>query len=436
MGAPPDPPDSAHPGHAGTSPIPPHDHGPPVDRSSVRSSQIIRWCVHLSVTIAFAVPAGLILAATLSRRGTLDAFTLVPVAVGGFAVVVLGWLIVALPRHWTAQGVDVRPCCLGIVARPMWWFRGRQAFVAWDDVHAIGRGTRTAGRGPAVSGLAAVLDRLSSLGHEVTLQVHLHRVDPRLSLPSWVTLVLPETTPGTATLPRLVLTVADAPRTGVERMLGAARGDLFDLDQSARRATGRPPGTAQERSRAEWVSLRGAGFAPPWLGRAGLAVVMMGAVAAACLLYAVVDGIVHGFEADELPVLVVLATVAVPVTGWSIYSLPRLVTDQGVAADDAGVTLAQQPRWWFRGTLVRIPWADVRSISEDVLVTGDAKNRMSHLVVELRLHRPQHGVVPTWVEVKRRRQTSTALVIMPGGRHRHGRVVAALRAVRPDYFPV
>lgn len=435
MGAPPDPPDSAHRGHAGATPIPPHDHGP-VDRSSVRSSQIIRWCVHLSVTISLAVPAGLVLASTLSRRGTLDAFTLVPVVVGGFAVVVLGWLIVVLPRHWTAQGVDVRPCCLGIVAGPMWWFRGRQAFVAWEDVHAIARGTRTAGRRPAVSGPAAVLDRLSSLGHEVTLQVHLHRVDPRLSLPSWVTLILPgEATPGTGSLPRLVLTVADAPRASLERTLRAARGDLFDLDRSARRATARPPGTAQGRSGAESVSLRGAGFVPLWLGRAGLAVVIMGALAAACLVYAVVDGIVHGFEADEFPVLVVLATFAVPVTGWSVYSLPRLVTDQGVSADDSGVTLAQQPRWWFRGTLVRIPWTDVRTISEDVLVTGDAKNRTSHLVVELRLRRPQPGVMPTWVEVKRRRQSPTALVIMPGGRRRHRRVVAALRAVRPDYFP-
>ena len=419
------------------APIPPHDHEPPVDRLSVRSSQIIRWCVHLSVTISLAVPAGLIVAATLSRRGTLDAFALLPVVVGVFAMVVLGWLITTLPRHWTAQGVDTCVCGIGIVARPMWWFRGRQAFLAWDDVHAIGRGTRTAGRRPGFSGPAAVLDRLTSLGHEVTLQVHLHRVDPRLSLPSWVALVLPgETTPDTPSLPRLVFTVADTPRTGIERMLRAARGDLFDLDQSVRRvATGTPvPGRAHGGT-AQWVSLRGAGFIPSWLGGAGLTLFLLGAAAAACLVFAVVDGIVHGFQADDLAVLAVLATFAVPVTGWSIHRLPRLLTRQGLAADDVGVTLAQEPKWWFRGTLVQIPWADVRSVSEDVLIIGDAKNRKSHLVVELRLLRPKHDLLPGWVQVKGRRQAPTTLVVMPGSRRRHGQVLAALRAVRPDYFP-
>lgn len=68
----------------------------------------------------------------------------------------------------------------------------------------------------------------------------------------------------------------------------------------------------------------------------------------------------------------------------------------------------------------------MRSVDEDVLVVGDHKNRRSHLVVELRLHRDQPGPLPSWVEVKSRRRQTTGLVIVPG-RRRHARVLAVLR---------
>lgn len=377
---------------------------------SVRTSRAVQWSVSAAVTASLGFSAWL-----------LAGLALVPAALAGAAVLMLtGWLIVALPRQWTGQGVSVGADGLIITARRLAWFRGSEAVVGWDEVHAVRRGTRTAGRGPGVPrGPAAFFDRLSSLGAEVTLEFHLLAPRP-LDLPPWAV------EEGT----RLVLTVADTPRQAVERAVRVVRADLLDPRPTTVPASRRPgaPGTTG------WVSLRGAGFLPLWQGMAGPTLYVIGLLCAAFLGYAGVRAAVHGLGDDDLAVVALLFPFGAAAAGWTLHRLPRLLTRQGVAADDAGVALVQEPLWWFAGATTQLPWPELRSVSEDVLVIGDDKNRRSHRVVELRLHHDHAGPLPSWVEVKSRRRQKTGLVIVPG-RRRHARVLAVLRAAGPEYFP-
>ncbi|MDA2804265.1 hypothetical protein [Nocardiopsis suaedae] len=49
-------------------------------------------------------------------------------------------------------------------------------------------------------------------------------------------------------------------------------------------------------------------------------------------------------------------------TGLTVHSAPRDTTRQGVGVDGDGLTLLQEPAWWFGGREAAVPWRNVKAL--------------------------------------------------------------------------
>ncbi|MBB4935286.1 hypothetical protein F4561_006180 [Lipingzhangella halophila] len=381
---------------------------------SVRGTRVVEW---LAGGFFSVLLASMVLVPAVSLADTfLDTYgsTVVVVSASALVLSVLVALLVALPRYWTTQGIEVDEHGIAVVQRPMWWFRGRTAAIPWQDIDYIARSA-----GP---------------GNKLVLEVLLYRVDHDLAMPGWAKLVLAGETKWdrTSSRPRVLFTYGHHVIGRLERMLRSARPDLFEVPAVE-------PGAPHLRGTAEpqWVSMRGPRLAVWILGAVFVCYTDVALTAMSVVAFA---------EGDWVDAVggAVGAVVFLGVTGWVVHVAPRMFTHQGVSADVSGITLVQEPALWFAGRTAHIPWPDVRTISQDVLVTGTGKDRRSSALVHLMLHYPDRVTsAPTWASVAPRElqtppasptEPLTRITIKPGNR-RHARIVGALRAVRPDFFP-
>ncbi|MFD0855592.1 hypothetical protein ACFQ07_25345, partial [Actinomadura adrarensis] len=134
----------------------------------------------------------------------------------------------------------------------------------------------------------------------------------------------------------------------------------------------------------------------------------------------------------QLGATVVLAVLALlfGLLSWPLVRMaPRYSTRQEVAADGTGVTLAQEPKRWFPGRTTRIPWSQVRRISQDRLVTSGDNGRTVRYFVDIELREPLPGEgLPTWV------LPSDGKIRIRSGKSKHEEIARALRTARPDLF--
>ncbi|MBB4935285.1 hypothetical protein F4561_006179 [Lipingzhangella halophila] len=396
---------------------------PPREWISIRGSRIVQWIIACVSPVWLALLAGtwvpvvpVISGLIEGSREFVPADTvalLVPAAVLG---VLLG-LVVALPRYWTAQGIEVTGHGMVVVKRPMWWFRGRAASIPWEDVHHVSRGVRPR--------------------NKPVLDVLLYRVDHGLSMPGWAKLVLPGQTKWgrtSSSRPRVLFALDHKDVRRLEQMMRDAQPELFAVPDA-------DPDSAPQRGRVEsqWVNMR-------WHGVVGWIVAALVAVATAVAISVqMVREVGQPYiGASEITGGTVFLLGSLGGTVWAVCVAPRTFTRQGVSADASGITLVQDSALWFAGRTVHIPWPEVRSIVPDVVVTGSGDKRKTHAVVELMLRSPDWvSRVPSWASVFGQEvgrspasptEPLTRITIKPGNR-RQPRIVEALRAVRPDLFP-
>ncbi|GAB2518068.1 hypothetical protein GCM10026982_51350 [Nocardiopsis aegyptia] len=125
---------------------------------------------------------------------------------------------------------------------------------------------------------------------------------------------------------------------------------------------------------------------------------------------------------------------------WSVRAAPRCLTHQGVAVDEAGITLTQDPMLWFEGRTAFLPWHDVYLVRPEKVRSGKSTDH----VVRVFLNRPDLlNHVPTWCRLDPREmgvapasalQPLTMVTIKPGTRPQ-GDLVRAFGRTRPDLMP-
>ncbi|RKS06338.1 hypothetical protein DFP74_1966 [Nocardiopsis sp. Huas11] len=446
-----------HPGgppHAGGVPHPSAHAGPPpfpaAGTVSTRGWRIFQWFTYVIVvgggiapfaTVAYQVLGSELLRGEFSTTGLLP-FTplLVPLVIG---LVALPLLLVYLPQYWAPQGVTVDRFGISVATEPMWWSRGHRAHIPWADVHHI-----------------AVSSRSSGKSYRLMTEVHLHHVDHELRLPMWAALVMGgESKWGVrATRPVLLIDLrAKSPAKDVVSLLRAARGDLFE---DARPERNTPRGAVQGASAAGYAGpgAPAAGYAGPghrvpvapywrslrarrgWFWALGFGV---------CVYVLTATAIMGALEAERhlerqeygafFPPLFWIVVMSL-LLSWSIRSAPRCLTHQGVAVDEAGVTLVQDPMLWFAGRTVFLPWSDVYLVRPEKVRSGKSTEH----VIRVFLSRPDLlNHVPTWCRLHPREMglaPATAhrpltLVTVRPGTGPQGDLVRAFGQARPDLMP-
>ena len=339
--------------------------------------------------------------------GVLCALLLVPL----LALVLTG------PRHLAEQGVEVGDRGIGLVRERRSWARGGTVFVPWRDVHLV---TRSVSKGSAPGR---------------TLEIHLKRGDG-VSEPvvRWATLVpAGRNWKGTtASRPRIVVTLGDdllsrvEKEIGVWRPAGAGRARSAAPEavksaaaaESAPEAAPGPAGAGVRRVDMRWQQAAG------WLVTTVVCVYFALGLAVLTVVSAVNGE--YGGAGVMLFLTVFFALVSRPL----LRRTPRYTTVQGVELDDEGITLVQEPKGSFAGVRARIPWSEVLGVSQDVGIDHQTSGRKPQFSVDVVTREPLYGVdLPHWVGLEREK------VRIKPNRARHGELVRAFRAVRPDLLP-
>ncbi|GAB3706657.1 hypothetical protein [Nocardiopsis oceani] len=414
----------------GRHPGRPDHHTAPSNRApqatfEIRTTRRFEWFtaaltafpVSLILGIAAAILAILVLEAALPP----DVLVPAGLAAGAACAVFfqLGLMIATVPRHWAKQGVRVDGDGIQLFRERKWWLDGTSARVSWDDIHHIDS-----------SSTKSSFD-LTRKNRVSVVEIHLHRTDQDLRLPAWSRL-LAEGERGwgvTAAyrsalvlnmngighryslLEHLRRTVPDLSRgRGVERAVraqealqapgvrqrqedsrgqGARPQSAHPRDHGRGHGTGRPPRAAHPaRTTTEWISLR--------LNRIGA-----WAIGAAMLLGSWVL-IVLGVRValtGHVPFAVAvffLALVTVPLSFWSLRSLPRCLVRQGIKVDGSGITLVQEPFLWCARRTAHLPWTEVR------VVQGEKLGENSRLVYVFMHHPDALSTAPTWCVLNNR----------------------------------
>lgn len=393
-------------------------------RVDVRKDQVLSWIAYWIVFgLILLVPVGLGVGARYAAyvNGNIEDLSgdLVVFGVLGavLLVPVLG-LVAVGPRHLAQQGVEVGDRGIGVVRERRSWARGGTVFVPWQDVHLV---TRSVSKGSAPGR---------------TLEIHLKRGDG-VSEPvvRWATLVpAGRVWKGTtASRPRIVVTLGDDLLSRIEqeievwRPAGAGR---TRPAAPAPEATPAPaPGAAPVRAAApSGAAVRRVDMR--WQQAAGWLVTTVACVyfalgLAVLTVVTAVNG-EYGGAGAMLFLTVFFALVSRPL----LRRAPRYTTVQGVELDDEGITLVQEPKGSFAGVRTRIPWSDVRSVSQDVGIDHQTSGRKPQFSVDVVTDEPLYGIdLPHWVGLE-----GEKMRIKPN-QARHGELVRAFRAVRPDLLP-
>lgn len=334
------------------------------------------------------------------------------VAIGVLAALLLllgGLLLAQAPRLLAEQGVGLDGRGIDIVRRAKWGSGPRTAFVPWADVHQIAWGLRP--------------------GRDArrTLELHLRTADGTMRLPRFATLVRPGEGgwgPGLAHA-RIVLDGDRGDLTRVQEEIAKLRPEFCGGAPSGDAAPrARPAAPAEEAGTVRRVNMRWQN-ALPWA--VTTAVCLYLAIGSTVLTVVVA---VVGRQVVGTLVMLALALLLGLLCRPLLRRAPHYTTRQEVAVDGAGITLLQEPQRRFSGRRIHIPWPQVRHIGQDVIVTSHAESRRTvAYLIDIDLSEDLPGAeVPTWAsrEVKR--------VRIRAGKRRHGEIVQALRASRPDLF--
>lgn len=436
---------SGAPGGPG-APMPPVTPAEPVQGSvSARGHHAMLWffwfsmATMLSVTMSLGPLAQIFQTIDSAGTSSLRLTAFLPVLlIGVGALLAVCALIFYLPHHWTTQGVHVGPSGIAITKDPMWWFRGHRAIVPWHDVHHIAVSVRSSGSG-------------NNRSTRQIAELHLHRVDHEMRLPRWAFLVMAgETKRGfSAFRPLLVLDMRSSVRSGqLTALLRRARPDLFEEAVVARAdaqrwSTPHPaqpahtPGYSGPPPSPSWVSTRPRRGL--WWGAGVLVVLYHSGWFALSLVREVADPASEALPVETIAWFCAGAIALALLWLWVIWGAPRCLTHQGVSVDESGVTLVQEPRLWFEGRTVFLPWDGVRMVRGATL-----GHRSGTKVVKVFLHGP--GMVthaPTWCAVNPREnidvpatpQQPLTKVTLSTGR-KFGAVLNAVRKMRPDLIPM
>ena len=379
-------------------------------RVDVRKDQVLSWIAYWIVFgLLLLLPVGLAAGARyaafangnaedpsgdLVLFGVLGAVLLVPVL----------WLVAVGPRHLARQGVEAGDRGIGVVRERRSWARGGTAFVPWQDVHLV---TRSVSKGSAPGR---------------TLEIHLKRGDG-VSEPvvRWATLVpAGRVWKGTAaSRPRIVVTLGDDLLSRIEQEIEAWRpaGAARTRPAAPRRAAAHS-GAAVQRVDMRWQQAAG------WLVTTVVCIYFALGLAVLTVVTAVNGE--YGGAGAMLFLTAFFALVSRPL----LRRAPRYTTVQGVELDDEGITLVQEPKGSFAGLRTRIPWSDVRSVSQDVGIDHQTSGRKPQFSVDVVTDEPLYGVdLPHWVGLE-----GGKMRIKPN-RARHGELIRAFRAVCPDLLP-
>ncbi|WP_017570739.1 hypothetical protein [Nocardiopsis halotolerans] len=171
---------------------------------------------------------------------------------------------------------------------------------------------------------------------------------------------------------------------------------------------------------SSWVDMRGQGSLG-WAVAAGLCVFLtIGAT--------VLTAVTAATQTLGAAVWTLLLALFLGLLSWPLVRMaPRHSTRQGISVDDTGITLVQEPRWWFPGRAAHIPWSRVLRASRDrsVQTGGGVRTIWYYVVVEL--HAPLDGArYPTWVIPE---EGGIRIQI---GEWEQARLARALHAARPD----
>ncbi|MBB4935283.1 hypothetical protein F4561_006177 [Lipingzhangella halophila] len=405
----------APPGHPDPEP---EDNQPPAparDRVSMRSE-----ILQPVVLVGFAVLLGVVARVPLyffydylvGVRGPSPGLgTAISMASNALLVCFPVLALAMVPSLLARQGVEVDEHGITVVQRSLLWSRGRTASIPWRDVYFI--------------------KRAASSGSKLMLEVQLSRVDHELRMPGWARLVLAGETKLGSTSPRsrVLFTARYHLVQDLEQVLRNARPDLFEAPP-AEAGTPAARGTAE----SQWVNLR-------WR------MMLFGTIM--LVVFVPANFLISRETLRDISLgSLFLGLVCLGTTAFMIWVAPRMFTHQGVSVDSSGITLVQESALWFAGATLHIPWSEVRTISEGVVVrsTGEGSGRSASATVEVMLRSPDwvSQGVPIWASVvSRETQQSpaspeeplTRVTIKPGNRFRP-RVVEALHAVRPDLAPV
>ncbi|MGP4025887.1 hypothetical protein ACTWPP_21375 [Actinomadura sp. 3N407] len=134
-------------------------------------------------------------------------------------------------------------------------------------------------------------------------------------------------------------------------------------------------------------------------------------------------------EIGAAALMLVLALV-LGLLSWALVRMtPRYSTRQGVSTDGTGVTLTQEPKRWFSGRAVHIPWSRVRRISKEVVASQGAEGRIVRYFIDIELRdAPDGAELPTWSS------RDGDKIRIQSKKVKHAEILGALRVARPDLF--
>ena len=182
------------------------------------------------------------------------------------------------------------------------------------------------------------------------------------------------------------------------------------------------PGAAPDPS--QWVDMR-------WQGALGWAIATGFSVyiTVGLVVLTVVTAVSSGGVWDTVFMLL-LTLVFVLLSRILVRMTPRYATRQGLLADDTGITLMQEPKWWFPGCMAHVPWSQVSGMSQDVIVFHGQSGRKTQHVIDIDLYGPDRDMeLPGWAALD-----DSKIRIQPS-KAKHAAAVGVLRRPRPDLFP-
>ena len=375
------------------------------------SAALTAFPVSLILGMAAAILAILVLEAALPP----DALVPTGLAAGAACAVFfhLGLMIATVPRHWAKQGVRVDGDGIQLFRERKWWLDGTSARVGWHGIHHIDSSSTKSS--PSLTRR----DRVS------VVEVHLHRTDQGLRLPAWSRLLATGARRWGVTAahrPALVLNMsaighrhsllAHLRRTVpdlfldrvVERPVRAQEALQAQEDRQRQEAgqgqgsrpqpehprgdgqdprTGRPPRAAHPaRTTTEWISLR--------LNRIGAWAIGAGILLGSWVLIVLGVRVALTGNVPFAVTVFFLALVTVPLSLWSLRSLPRCLAQQGIRVDGSSITLVQEPFLWGARRTAYLPWTEVRVVREEKL---SGNSRLVHVF----MHHPDAlSTAPTW----------------------------------------
>lgn len=371
--------DEAYPQNPG------HPQAPPHAPFEVQNTRMASWFLMGLGALTVVAFIGFVLAVLVGWPTGIPGSASTPaeitsLVVYGVIVVVslifFAFMIGHVPQYAAQQGIRVDAQGIQIFRKRQWWFDGDSGRVDWQDVHSLEPSTVKRGR---------------RRRHNV-LNIHLHKWDHELPLPFWAVLLeVNQRDESERAAPRLVLalnlTELGADRGGLLKYLRQTRPGHFHQQVAERESqehearklrTHRDTGhrVTQEASGDRY---EGSGnmsdtlFAPFFLA------VVFGGVALVGLLN-LLDGVRSIRDIPELPpdhalLLVTSGALALPTTATLMYLLariPRYFAEQGLSADESGISVFRKRMWWLPGVRVHVGWHDIRYIS---MVRGHRRNR-------------------------------------------------------------